>query len=309
MARPINRLPPLNALRAFVVAAKHLSFTKAAADLFVTPAAVSQQVKQLEDHLGCALFRRTNRALLLTDEGQACLPGLIEAFNRMGDALEQIAQVSNAGVITVSVAPSFAAKWLVPRLDSFRAEYPDVDVRISAVMQLVDFDHEDVDCAIRYGGGNYSGLVSEKLMTEKVVPVCSPALLKGKHPLKKPADLKGYMLLHDDSPDQDPSCPDWRMWLKAAGVDGVESGRGLRFDQSSLVLEAAISGRGVALAKAQLAADDLQSGRLVQPFEISHPLDFAYYFVCPPPKVALRKVEQFRTWLCEQAHADCTWSI
>jgi LysR family transcriptional regulator, glycine cleavage system transcriptional activator len=309
MARPLNRLPPLNALRAFVVAAKHLSFTKAANDLFVTPAAVSQQVKQLEDHLGVALFRRTNRALLLTDEGQACLPGLVDAFNLLGTALDQIAHISNAGALTVSVAPSFAAKWLVPRLDSFRALYPDVDVRVSATMSVVDFETEDVDCAIRYGPGNYGALVSQKLMTEKVVPVCSPGLLKGKGALKKPADLKDYALLHDDSPDQDPSCPDWRMWLKAGGVDGIDASRGLRFNQSSLVLEAAISGRGVALAKAQLAADDLQAGRLVQPFDVITPLDFAYYFVCPQSKIALRKVEQFRTWLCEQAHADCTWSI
>ena len=310
MARPLNRLPPLNALRAFVVAAKHLSFTKAANDLFVTPAAVSQQVKQLEDILGCALFKRTNRALLLTDEGQACLPGLIDAFNMLGTALDQIALVSSSGALTVSVAPSFAAKWLVPRLDNFRAQFPDVDVRVSAAMHVVDFETEDVDCAIRYGGGNYGDLIAQKLLTEKVVPVCSPGLVKGKQALKSPADLRHYTLLHDDSPDQDPSCPDWRMWLKAAGVtDGVDAARGLRFNQSSLVLEAAISGRGVALAKATLAQDDLQAGRLVQPFEISTPLDFAYYFVCPRARIALRKVEQFRTWLCEQAHADCTWSI
>jgi LysR family glycine cleavage system transcriptional activator len=309
MARPLNRLPPLNSLKAFVVAAKHLSFTRAASELFVTPAAVSQQVKQLEDHLGCALFRRTNRALLLTDEGQACLPGLEEGFRKLGEALEQIEQVGRTGALTVSVAPSFAAKWLVPRLDNFRGLYPDVDVLISAAMHVVDFDSEDVDCAIRYGAGNYGDLVAQKLMTESVVPVCSPALIKGKEALKRPADLKNYTLLHDDSADQDPSCPDWRMWLKAAGVDGIESTRGLRFNQSSLVLEAAISGRGVALAKSQLAADDLKAGRLVQPFQISHPLDFAYYFVCPATKMALRKVEVFRTWLCEQAHSDCTWSI
>lgn len=270
----------------------------------MTPGAVSQQIKQLEDHLGCLLFRRTNRQLLLTDEGQACLPGLIESFERMHDALDAIARVGRDGRLTVSVAPSLAAKWLVPRLDRFSAQHPEIDVLVSASMQLADFASEGIDCAIRYGPGRYAGLVTERLMPESVMPVCSPALVAGKVPLRVPADLDHFTLLHDDSPDQDASCPDWRMWLRAAGVDGVDSRRGLRFNQSSLVLEAAVSGRGVALAKAMLAADDIRAGRLVTLFETRQPLQFAYYFVAPPEKSALGRVQLFLAWLRDEIGRD-----
>ncbi|QQS12442.1 MAG: transcriptional regulator GcvA [Rhodospirillales bacterium] len=301
MRRTINRLPPLNSLRAFVVAAKHLSFSKAANELNVTPAAVSQQIKQLEDHLGCPLFRRGGRTLILTDEGQACLPGLVEGFESLLAALAELDTAGESGPLTVSVAPSFASKWLVPRLDDFRVHHPDIDVRITATMHLVDFDADDVDCAIRYGAGGYPGLISEKLLDESVVPVCAPSLLAGAAPLRVPADLARYTLLHDDSPDQDPSCPDWRMWLRAAGVDAAESGRGLRFNQSSLVLEAAAGGHGVALAKTRLAAEDLRAGKLVSPFGVETPLAFAYFFVCPPRRRASRKVAAFRDWMAAQS--------
>jgi LysR family glycine cleavage system transcriptional activator len=300
MRPSLSRLPPLTALRTFVVAAKHLSFSRAAGELHVTPAAVSQQIRLLEDHLGCALFRRGSRSLMLTDEGQACLPGLVEAFEGILTALEQIDTAGTSGALTVSVAPSFAAKWLVPRLDDFRNGHPDIDVRITATMNLVDFDNDDVDCAIRYGAGNYSELVSEKLLAEIVFPVCSPTLQPRP---RKPADLATLTLLHDESPDQDPSCPDWRMWLRAASAGTLDAARGLRFNQSSLVLEAAIAGQGVALAKGQLAADDLRAGRLIRPFDVAHPLDFAYYFICPRRKSGLRKVTLFRDWLRQQAGA------
>lgn len=304
MATLPKRLPPLNSLRAFVAAARHLSLAKAADELNVTPGAVSQQIKQLEDHLGCALFRRTNRQLLLTDEGQACLPGLVEAFERMHEALRAIAQAGLDGRLTVSVAPSLASKWLVPRLDRFTALHPEIDVLVSAAMHLADFESENIDCAIRYGAGRYPGLVVEKLMAESVVPVSSPALLKDKKALRAPADLKNYTLLHDDSPDQDPSCPDWRMWLRAAGVDAVDARRGLRFNQSSLVLEAAVGGRGVALAKSRLAADDIRAGRLVALFELKQPIQFAYYFVAPPAKSALKRVRAFLKWLRDEIARD-----
>jgi LysR family glycine cleavage system transcriptional activator len=300
VAVPPKRLPPLNSLRAFVAAARHLSLAKAADELAVTPGAVSQQIKQLEDHLGCALFRRTNRQMLLTDEGQACLPGLIEAFERMHEALQAIARVGQDGRLTVSVAPSLAAKWLVPRLDRFTALHPEIDVLVSASMALADFESEDIDCAIRYGAGRYPGLVVEKLMAESVLPVCSPSLLKDKKPLKTPADLQHFTLLHDDSPDQDPSCPDWRMWLRAAGIEHIGARRGVHFNQSSLVVEAATSGRGVALAKARLAADDIRSGRLVTLFNVKQPIQFAYYFVSPAAKSALKRVQHFRKWLAEE---------
>ena len=300
MAVPPKRLPPLNSLRAFVAAARHLSLAKAADELAVTPGAVSQQIKQLEDHLGCTLFRRTNRQLLLTDEGQAILPGLLEAFERMHEALQAIGRLGQDGRLTVSVAPSLASKWLVPRLDRFTALYPEIDVLVSASMALTDFDSEEIDCAIRYGAGRYPSVVVEKLMAESVVPVCSPSLLKDKKSLRTPADLKDFTLLHDDSPDQDPSCPDWQMWLRAAGVEHIGARRGLRFNQSSLVVEAAISGRGVALAKARLAADDIRAARLVTLFNVKQPIQFAYYFVAPPAKSALKRVQLFRKWLGDE---------
>lgn len=296
-----DRLPPLNALRAFATAARHLSIAKAAQELNVTPAAVSQQIKLLESHLGVALFRRLNRALALTEAGQACLPGLIDGFARLADAVARVALVTESGVLTVSVAPSFAAKWLVPRLDSFREACPGIDVRISASMQLTDFARDAVDLAIRYGGGNYPGSQVERLLPEMVFPVCSPVLMQGKDALVSPDRLVAHTLLHDDNPEQDETCPDWRMWLRAAKVDGVDPGRGPRFNQSSLVLEAAINGRGVALAKSQLAAADLRAGRLVKPFELSFPVAFAYYIVCPHPSAELPKVRRFRTWLKAEA--------
>ena len=302
----LSRLPPLNSLRAFVVAAKHMSFSKAAGELHVTPAAISQQIKQLEDQLGCELFRRSNRNLVLTEEGQACLPGLADAFERIVQALEQIDAAGQAGPLTVSVAPSFAAKWLVPRLDNFRTVHPEIDVRISASMHLVDFDIEDVDCAIRYGAGDYGELFAEKILEETVFPVCSPALARNGGGLKKPRDLARFTLLHDDSPDQDPSCPDWRMWLKAAGVKDVDATRGMRLNQSSLVLEAAAAGHGVALAKGTLAAEDLRTGRLVRPFNVTQTLDFAYYLVCPRRKTSLAKVVAFLRWLRAQTGNDET---
>jgi LysR family glycine cleavage system transcriptional activator len=297
-----RRLPPLNALKAFEAAARHLSFVKAASELHVTPAAIGHQVRQLEAILETPLFRRVNRTLLLTDAGQACLPGIRDGFQRLAEAIDSIDAVGRAGVLTVSVAPSFAAKWLVPRLDRFQDAYPDLDVRVSASMQLVDFARDDVDVAIRYGAGQYPDLLVERLLPETVMPVCSPELLQGQHPLRSAADIRFHTLLHDDSSEEDATCPDWRMWLKAAKVDGVDWARGLRFNQSSLVLEAAIRGRGLALAKAQLAHDDLASGRLIKPFEAaSVALGFAYYLVYPPAKAGQQKLQLFRDWLFGEA--------
>ena len=299
-----RRLPPLNALRAFEASARHLSFTKAADELAVTPAAVSHQVKALEDLLGVTLFRRTKRALLLTDEAQAVLPGIREGFERLLAAVEQLGAVGKTGVLTVSLAPSFAVKWLLPRLDRFQAAHPEIDVRVAASMELVDFGVGDVDIAIRYGAGLYPDLIVERLVSDTVYPVCSPDLLKGPNALTSPDRLRQHVLLHDDSPDEDVTCPNWQMWLKAAGVAGIEAARGPRFNQSSLVLEAAILGRGVALAKSTLADADVAAGRLVRPFDVSVPVNFAYYVVYPETKSALPKVRLFHDWLRQEAQAD-----
>jgi LysR family glycine cleavage system transcriptional activator len=299
-----RRLPPLNALRAVEASARHRSFTKAADELAVTPAAVSHQVKALEDLLGVTLFRRTKRAWLLTDEAQAVLPGIRDGFERLLAAVEQLGAVGKTGVLTVSLAPSFAVKWLLPRLDRFQAAHPEIDVRVAASMELVDFGVGDVDVAIRYGAGSYSDLMVERLVSDTVYPVCSPDLLKGPHALTSPDRLRHHVLLHDDSPDDDETCPTWQMWLKAAGVAGIDAARGPRFNQSSLVLEAAILGRGVALAKSTLADADVAAGRLVRPFYVSVPVNFAYYVVYPETKAALPKVRLFHDWLRQEAAND-----
>ncbi|WP_374632195.1 transcriptional regulator GcvA [Ferrovibrio sp.] len=300
-AKPVRRrLPPLGALRTFEVVARHLSLARAADELCVTPAAVSHQIRALEDHLGVPLFRRMGRNIFLTDAGQACLPGIRDGFDRLVGAVNQIDSYGESGILTVSVAPSFAVKWLVPRLDRFQLQHPGIDVRVSASNALADFATDDVDLAIRYGSGRYPGLQVSRLLPESIFPVVSPDLLKD-HKISQPADLRDQVLLHDDSPDDDQSCPTWQMWLRAAGMSDVDWNRGLRFTQSSLVLEAAIHGKGIALAKATLAEADLASGRLVRLFSDATPLDFAYYLVGPERKMGLPKVAAFTDWMRSEA--------
>lgn len=288
-------LPPLNALRAFDAAARHLSFTKAAAELNVTQAAVSHQIKALEERLGMALFKRMNRALLLTDAGQAYLPAVREAFDGLARATDRLMRRDRQGALTVSVLPAFAAKWLVPRLGRFRAQHPEIDVRMTTDLQMVDFARDDVDMGIRYGQGEYPGLDSVRLLTEDVFPVCSPALLKGRHPLLKPEDLRHHTLLHDDFR------VDWRLWLLAAGVKDVDPDRGPAFTDSSMVVQAAVEGQGVALARSVLADADLRAGRLVKPFDVSVPARWAYYAVCPLATRDNPRIKLFRDWLLSEA--------
>jgi LysR family glycine cleavage system transcriptional activator len=297
-----RRLPPLNALRAFEAAARHLNFSRAADELSVTPGAVSQQIQNLEDYIGAALFKRTPKGLLLTDAAQIALPALREAFDRLAEAASMLTAAVDGRRLTVSVAPSFAAKWLVPRLGKFEEAHPLVDVWVSAGMELVDFASGEIDVAIRYGPGRYPGLEAQRLMQETVIAVMSSELL-ATHPMETPSDLTGQVLLHDGSPDADPSCPDWPMWLAARGVKGVDGQRGPRFNQSSLVIEAAVGGRGVALAKRTLAQADLDAGRLVAPFQIATAVDFAYYVVHPKAKGRLPQVKAFISWLTAEAAA------
>jgi LysR family glycine cleavage system transcriptional activator len=297
-----RRLPPLNALRAFEAAARHLNFSRAADELSVTPGAVSQQIQNLEDYIGAALFKRTPKGLLLTDAAQIALPALREAFDRLAEAASMLTAAVDGRRLTVSVAPSFAAKWLVPRLGKFEEAHPLVDVWVSAGMELVDFASGEVDVAIRYGPGRYPGVESQRLMQETVIAVVSPELLIS-HPINDPADLAHQILLHDGSPDADPSCPDWPMWLAARGIKGVDGQRGPRFNQSSLVIEAAVGGRGVALAKRTLAQADLDAGRLVAPFQIATAVDFAYFVVYPKAKGRLPQVKAFVSWLTAEAAA------
>jgi len=297
-----RRLPPLNSLRAFEAAARHLNFSRAADELAVTPGAVSQQIQNLEDYVGAPLFKRTPKGLLLTDAAQTALPALREAFDRLAEAASLLTAAVDGRRLTITAPPSFAAKWLVPRLGAFERAHPQVEVWLSAAMELIDLSTGEVDVAIRYGAGRYPGLEVKRLVSETVLPVLSPALL-AETPLEKPEDLAAHVLLHDGSPDLDDSCPDWSMWLAARGVRGVDGQRGPRFNQSSLVIEAAVNGRGVALAKHTLAQADLEAGRLVAPLQIATAVDFAYYLVHSKAKARLPQVKAFISWIEAEAQA------
>lgn len=296
-----RRLPPLNALRAFEAAARHLSLTKAAAELHVTPGAISQQVKTLEDYLGVQLFRRLNKALLLTEAGQASLPALRDAFDRLAQAVETLRARDAEQPLTVSVAPSFGAKWLVPRLDRFREAHPGINVRIDASNRLVDLVREGVDIGIRYGMGNYPGMRVDPLLSEEVFPVCAPRLLKGPHPLAVPADLRWHTLLHIDWVSGFETWPDWRMWLLSAGVSDIDPTHGPRFSHASMAIQAAIEGHGVTLGGSVLVEDDLAAGRLVKPFQVSCPVAFRYYLASPAAMANHPRVAAFREWIIAEA--------
>jgi LysR family glycine cleavage system transcriptional activator len=292
----------LNALRAFEAAARHLNFSRAADELSVTPGAVSQQIQNLEDYVGAALFKRTPKGLLLTDAAQTALPALREAFDRLAEAASLLTAAVDGRRLSLTAPPSFAAKWLVPRLGAFEQAHPQVDVWLSAGIELLDLTAGEVDVAIRYGAGRYPGLEVKRLFSETVIPVAAPSLL-AEQPLNAPADLAHHILLHDGSPDLDDSCPDWSMWLAARGLKAIDGMRGPRFNQSSLVIEAAVNGRGVALAKRTLAAADLEAGRLVAPLQIATAVDFAYYLVHPKAKGRLPQVKAFVSWIEAEALA------
>tara|TARA_Y100001934_G_scaffold268005_1_gene349404 strand:- start:11447 stop:12322 length:876 start_codon:yes stop_codon:yes gene_type:complete len=288
-------------MRAFEAAARHLSFTRAAEELFVTQAAVSHQVKALEEWLGIDLFIRRNRKLFLTEAGQAYLPPLTGAFDELDVATHRAARIDTGGVLTVSVLPSFAAKRLVPRIGSFRERHPDIDVLISPSEDLVQFDRDGVDVGIRHGRGGWPGLHAERFLTEELFPVCSPSLVEGPLPLTNPEHLRNHTLLHNDDPH---GLLDWREWLRTIGVEGVDANRGPRFRDASHLIQAAIEGQGVALGRTALCAADLAAGRLVRLFEISLPADHAYYVVMPEAWVDRPKVQVFKDWLIETAMSE-----
>ena len=300
MARP---LPPLNALRAFESAGQHLSFTKAAAELNVTPAAVSHQVKALEDQLGVPLFHRLTRALRLTDAGQAALPTFAQGFDKLLQGVEQIRAFGKSEVLTISVSPSFGAMWLVPRLELFRIRHPDIEIRLDGTDRRVDLARDDADVALRYGPGGYGGVRVDRLFGQANTPVCSPALLDGEHPLRRPDDLRHHTLLHVDWKDAEAS---WRMWLLAAGLDDIDPTRGPRFTLETMAVQAAVDAQGVALVGDMLVACELAAGRLVRPFDpsLSTPLSFSYYLLSPKDGTEQPKVAAFRDWLLEEARAS-----
>jgi LysR family transcriptional regulator, glycine cleavage system transcriptional activator len=297
-----DRLPPLLALRVFDSAARHLSFTKAADELFVTPGAVSQQIRLLEEHLGVELFVRNGRRVALSDAGRAGVAHLRAGFDSLHEAVRAMRQAQRRGRVMVSVAPSFAAKWLMPRLFRFNEIHPDIDVWVSADPSQIDFAVADVDLAIRFGPGGYAGLHEERLMGEGLALVAAPALMEAA-PIASAEDVRHHTLLHDLSAERDPAAPDWAMWLKAHQVAGADPNRGPRFSQASLVLEAAIAGRGVALARHAIAAADLAAGRLVTPLglEAEGRMSFAYHLVWPDGRALTPAQSTFANWLRHEA--------
>jgi LysR family transcriptional regulator, glycine cleavage system transcriptional activator len=301
-----RRLPPLNSLRAFEAAARHLSFKKAAEELGVTPAAISHQVHALEDYCGVRLFDRLTRALRLTEAGRVALPHLSDGFDRLNEAVEAMRRTQGSGILTVSLAPSFGARWLVPRLDRLREAHPEFDVRLHATDALVSFSGDGVDVAVRYGRGTYRNLRSELLMSEVSFPVCSPKLLEKGPPLRRPEDLRYHTLLHVQWAGEEEAAPNWRMWLSAAGINGIDFERGPRFSFESMAIETAINGQGIALASGALVEADLTAGRLVRPFppSVCEATAFSYYLVYPEHKAADPNVMAFREWLLNEITED-----
>ena len=261
-----SRIPPLNALKAFEAAARRLNITRAAEELSVTPGAISQQIRILEEHASAPLFHREGRQIALTELGAELYPLLHDGFDYLKRAGDLLYRPNRRHALAISVPPSFAAKWLAPRIARFSAAHPEVEVLMSADMRLADVGGGRVDVAVRYGRGDYTGVRSERLLSADVTPVCSPALLIGAHPLKRPADLTHHVLIHLRPGELEEPRPDWPTWLAARKLDQIDASIGPRFDQTALAIEAAAHGQGVALAPYAFVADDLASGRLVAPF-------------------------------------------
>jgi LysR family glycine cleavage system transcriptional activator len=288
------RLPSLNGLRAFEAAARHLSFTLAASELNVTQTAISHQIRRLEEELGIRLFIRQNRALALTPEARDYLPGVRAAFNDLRLATDRLLRKEDDKVLTVSTLASLAAKWLLPRLTDFQEQHPGIDVRITTSTSLVDFQRDNVDAAIRYGRGQWPGVRADWLMADELFPVCSPSLLRGDKPLRRPEDLRNHPLLHTSNANSD----DWRLWLTAAGLP-VDIARqpGITFDMIFMTIQAAIDGIGVAMGRTSYVQDDIAKGRLVVPFKIALPADAGFYLVAPEGRREAPKLAAFRQWI------------
>lgn len=295
-------LPPPNALKAFEAAARHGNLSKAAIELHVTHGAVSRQVKQLEDFLGCELFHRLPRGLQLTALGREFAFGVQGAFDQIREAVEAVRVDNSRQVLTVSTLASLAARWLVPRLHRFQKMHPETEIRLSTSPQLTDFDRDGIDLAIRYGRGRWPGVTALRLFTPEEFPVCSPNLMKGAHPLRTPADLKQVPLLHDTTHRH------WQQWLELAGVRGIDARQGLVVEDMNVLIQAAIEGQGVALASAPLVQAEIEAGRLVRPFQINLPVELAFYAVHPKNRGGDPFVQTFVDWLRQEASeiADAT---
>ena len=293
----LRRLPPLNGLKAFEAAARSESFTRAAEELNVTQGAVSHQVKALEEILGVKLFNRERQRLVISEAGREYLAVVRDALDRIAVGTERLVQRQTSGVLTVSTSPDFAAKWLVHRLGRFAEAHPDIDLRVSATIQHVDFAREDVDLAVRHGDGNWAGLDAVRLCSEQLFPVCAPKLVSGRNRIAKAADLLKYPLLRLED------WKNWSRWFDAAGVTATAV-PGPVLNRASMLIDAAVDGQGIALARTTLAAWDLINGRLVKPIDVSLRLSNTYWIVCPKATSALPKIKVFREWLLAEAADD-----
>jgi len=308
------RLPPLSSLRAFEAAARHLSFKLAAEELHVTPGAVSQQIKVLEDYLGKPLFLRLSRAVALTSEGEAMLPKIREGFDCFASAVGLLEMAEEGNALSVNAPPSFASRWLVPRLSRFTGAQPGIRLRLTTTMDTIDVRHQGLEKAlgphdpmtvsIRYGAGDYPGHRVSLLFAADYVAACSPALLRSKRPLRTPADLKWHALIHDETIPEQEERQLWLKWLRTAGVDNIDPLPGPRFGNAALAVEAAIDGMGIVLALKPLLNDAVRAGRLVLPFSVSVPSRYAYYLVVPEAIAERESVKAFSAWLLKEASAE-----
>jgi LysR family glycine cleavage system transcriptional activator len=292
-----RRLSHLNALRAFEATARLGGYVDAAAELHVTPAAVGQQIRMLEGVLAVSRFERRGKRLVLTDSARSVLPDIKDAFDRLAQAMDQLKGAGRGPLLTVTLPPSFAAKWLIPRIETFRVAHPEIELRLDTTDRLVDLPRENVAIGIRYGGGRYSGLDATLLMTETVFPVCSPSLLSRAHRLRSPDDVSNFKLIHDTTMSAHSAFPTWSTWLKAARAKGVKSQSGMKINSSIMSLQAAIDGQGIALGRSVIAADDLRQGHLVKPFVLALETGFAYHLVYALDSPLSRAASLFSEWL------------
>ena len=291
-----RQLPPMNSLKTFEVAGRLLSFTRAAEELNVTQAAISHQIKLIEEYLGVTLFDRYPRRLSLTTQGKALLPEVIEAFDRVSSAISAVKLNQPSNMLSVRLAPSFAAKWLSPRLKYFWLQYPEINLNLYHAHPAVDFSREDIDIAVTYGKGDWPGVVADSLLSLDFFPVCTPSFMSNDKPLHDINNLRYYTLLHDASYE----C--WTDWVKLAELDDINTSKGTIIDDTNVLIQAALDGQGVVLGSSTFVQDHLDSGRLIQPFDITLRNDFAYYIVCPPDHLNNPAVRAFKDWLLELEH-------
>ncbi len=290
-----QKLPPLNALKAFEAAARHLSVKAAAEELFVTPGAVSQMLKTLEAHLGVKLFERVNRGIYLTPAGRDYLPAIRNAFRQIAEASRRVAASKEGGLLTVSVTPFFASAWLVPRMKSFQDMHPDIDLQIVTSSALVDFSRSGVDVAVRHGLGRYAGLRSDRVVTVEMAVVAAPSLVARFGLPAGAEDLMRWPHVHDAERKG------WSLWFEANGIEEIRAPRGPSFDDSSLLLKAVLTGQGAGLLPAAMITGEIEGGQLVQLLEATHMEDFAYYLVCPEITRNDPKIAAFREWILGQS--------